>query len=452
MRKFIIFVLLFSSPLALIAQQQQGEFNAEMNIGQAIHLAVADFKQVGTDPNTEPLRKTFNDTLWNDLSNAGIFDMVSKSFNPVNVPGSAEEMCPTPAGTPCTGLAAWGNAPVNAAFVAFGNVGVQGTEVAVNGWLYDTKNLTNPQVLGKQYREQATQENARIIAHRFADAIILQFGGIPGIAESKIYFVSNRTGSKEIWVMDYDGSNQQQITRLGSISLSPHVSPDGTRIAFSSMAHGGWQILMYSLDLGRIVTFPRFGGMNLTPAWSPDGSKIAWSSSQPNDPEIYQVDASGANPRRVTAYKGPDVSPVWNPKTGAQIAWVSEHRSGLPQIWIMESDGTNQQRVTDAGYAVSPSWSPNGLLLTFAWRRNYGPGVLGGQDIYVMDIASKRFVELTHERGLNDFPCWSPDGRHIVFQRRVNGRDQIWTMLADGSQQRQLTDSGSNSEPFWSAK
>ena len=59
-------------------------------------------------------------------------------------------------------------------------------------------------------------------------------GGINGIAETKIYYVSSRSGSKEIWVMDYDGQGQRQITRLGQVSLSPRISPNNTRIAFSS--------------------------------------------------------------------------------------------------------------------------------------------------------------------------------------------------------------------------
>ena len=136
--------------------------------------------------------------------------------------------------------------------------------------------------------------------------------------------------------------------------------------------------------------------------------------------------------------KGPDVSPAWNPKTGAQIAFVSG-RTGLPQIYVMDSDGSNVQRVTDTGYAVSPSWSPNGQFLLFSWIRRYGPGAPGGEDIYIMDVASHQWVQLTHDGGRNDFPSWAPDGRHIVFQSNRSGSEQIWTMLADGSQQRQLT-------------
>jgi TolB protein len=248
--------------------------------------------------------------------------------------------------------------------VAFGNLGVAGNNVTVQGWLYDVKNVSSPQVLGKQYQDTASADAVRVIAHKFADEIIFRLGGgIQGIAESRIYYVSTRSGHKEIWAMDYDGNNQHQLTRLGSVSLSPRISPDGSRIAFSSLTRNGWEILMYSLDLNRTVSFPRFAGTNLSPAWSADGTKLAFSSSRGGDPEIYVMQSSGLNPRRVTAAAGPDVSPVWNPKTGAQISWVSG-RTGLPQVYTMESDGTNIQRMTDQGYAVSPAWSPNGQF----WR------------------------------------------------------------------------------------
>jgi TolB protein len=410
---------------------------------ERVRLAAADFKSA-TPANGQSvdLLKTFNDTLWNDLESAGIFDMVSKSFYPLAIPGAPQEMK----------LDAWGNPPPNAGMVAFGNIGLADTNLAMQGWLFDAKNANSPQVLGKQYRDTATAEGARRVAHKFANEIIFQLGGgIPGIAESKIYFISGRTGKKEVWAMDYDGYGQHAVTKLGSIALSPRVSPDGTRVAFTSFINGKPDVVMYSLDLNRLVSFPRFAGTTSSPAWSADGSKIAFSSSMPGDPEIYVADASGAGARRITAVHGPDVSPVWNPKTGAQIAFVSG-RSGLPQIYIMDADGTNPQRITDQGYAVSPSWSPNGQFLTFAWNRHYGPGAPGGQDIYIMDIASRQWVQLTHDSGVNDYPSWAPDGRHIVFQSTRSGGTQIWTMLADGTQQKPLTTGSANAMPNWSAK
>lgn len=409
---------------------------------EKIRLAVPDFRTLTTDTATQNLAMTFNVTLWNDLLNAGIFDMVSKSFYPATVPGAPADVH----------LNEWDQPPPNASMLAFGNAAVQFGALAVQGWLYDVKNSQSPQVLGKQYREEATDANARLIAHRFANEIIFRLGGgIPGIAETKIYFISNRSGAKEVWGMDYDGAGQKQITHSGTISLSPHISPDGSRIAYAGITKEGWQIQMYSLELQRAVSFPHFTGTNQSPAWSSDGRTLAFSSSRAGHSDIYSIDASGGNVRRLTNDRGPDVSPSWNPKTNAQIGFVSG-RTGLPQIYTMASDGTNLTRVTDQGYAVSPSWSPNGQFLAFAWVRHYGPGAPGASDIYLMDIASKQWVQLTHDGGRNDFPSWSPDGRHIVFQSNRTGRVQVWTMLADGTQQRQLTTSGENTQPNWSYK
>jgi TolB protein len=436
----VLFLLLAGFAISVSAQDW---IKTGTGLGvERIRIAVPDFKASSQAPQNPELLKTFDDTLWNDLDNAGIFDMVSKSFYPLGQIGAPADVK----------FESWSAPPPNAAMLVFGNLGATGNSLTVQGWLYDVKNTASPQVLGKQYTDTATTQSARVIAHKFADEIIFRLGGgINGIAETQIFYVSSRSGHKEIWAMDYDGANQHPITTLGSIALSPHVSPDGSRLAFSSFTGSGWEIRMFSFDLNRLVAFPRFSGTNLSPAWSPDGLRLAFSSSRSGDPEIYVIDQSGGNLHRITNSKGPDVSPVWNRKTGSQIAWVSG-RTGLPQIYIMESDGTNVQQLTDQGYAVSPSWSPNGQFLVFSWMRHYGPGAPGSEDIYIMDIVSKQWVQLTHDGGRNDFPSWSPDGRHIVFQSNRSGSLQIWTMLADGTNQKQLTSTGSNSEPDWSWK
>ena len=311
--------------------------------------------------------------------------------------------------------------------VAFGSLSAANGRLIVSGWLFDTRNTSSPQVLGKQYNEAASQDMARTIAHRFADEIILRLGGgINGIAETKIYFVSSRTGTKEIWAMDYDGQNQHQVTHLGSISLSPRISPDNSRIAFlRSATRDGRSACIRWISTG-MVAFPAgtAGGSNLSPAWSADGTKIAFSSSRSGDSR----DLGRRCQRRQSAPA--DLLPRarrlahLEPRTNSQIAWVSG-RTGVPQIYIMDQDGANVQRMTDGGYAVSPSWSPNGQFLTFSWNRKYGPGDPGGQDIYVMDIASKRWLQLTHERAATTIPSWAPDGRHIVFERTIGGHRDL---------------------------
>ena len=436
---FALLFILLAIPFA--QSNAQDWIKTGTNRGAPIRLAVPDFKQATPDPQTGPLQTVFDQTLWYDLDNAGIFEMVAKSFYPSGTQGAPADVK----------LDVWGNPPTNTAMLAFGNLGVSGGKVEVQGWLYDVKNPSAPQILGKQYLENATSDNARLIAHRFANEIITRLGGVPGVAESKIYFISKRTGQKEVWSMDYDGANQKRLTHLGTVALSPRVSPDGSRVAFSALTKRpeSWQIMMYSLDLGRMVSFPHYRGGNYSPAWSSDGTKLAFSSSMgAGGSEIFIADSSGAGPKRLTNGKS-DISPVFNPRTNAQIAFVSG-RTGLPQIYIMDADGSNVQRVTDQGYAVSPSWSPNGLLLAFSWVRNYGPGILGGADIYVMDVASRQIVQLTHDGGRNDFPSWSLDGRHIVFQSNRSGSEQIWSVLADGTHLQQLTREGRNTQPNWS--
>jgi TolB protein len=242
-----LFLLLLLALVALRAPHlaAQDWVHTGTNLGnQTMRVAAADFKPVGNDPQTPALKAVFDATLYSDLGNAGIFELVSKSMAPQAMPGAPQEIV----------LSQWSAAPANAAMVAFGALSASNGRLVVYGWLYDTTNAASPQVLGKQYNEAASADMARTVAHRFADEIIYRLGGgINGIAETKIYFVSTRSGSKEIWAMDYDGQNQHQITHLGSISLSPRISPDNSRIAFSSLVREGWAIRMYSLELGRMV-------------------------------------------------------------------------------------------------------------------------------------------------------------------------------------------------------
>src|SRR5260370_4864071 len=285
-----LFGLLFC--FAVTAANAQDWVRTGTSLGvEKVRLAVPDFKSPTSDAQSAALLKAFNDTLWNDLDNSGVVELVSKSFYPLQVPGQPSDVT----------LPAWNSPPPNAAMLAFGNLGVAGRKVTVQGWLFDVKNTGSPQGLGKQYSDNATEEAARFIAHKFADEIIFRLGGaIPGICESKIYFVSHRSGHKEIWLMDYDGSNQKQVTHEGSISLSPRVSPDGSRLAFSSLTKSGWEIMMYSLDLNRMGGFPHLGGTNLSPAWSADCSKLAFSSSPSRTSQIYIAAASRANLHRCT--------------------------------------------------------------------------------------------------------------------------------------------------------
>jgi TolB protein len=404
-------------------------------------IAVPDFV-----PREEPTRlhaTLFAAVVRDDLTFSGIIDVASPSFYPQQVPSVPGELKP----------ATWTDQPLNANMVAFGNLTQSASEVAIQAWLNDVRNPSGQPIIGKVYRGNPTDADVRKFAHQFADEIISKLsGGVPGIASTQIAFVSSRTGTKEIWVMDYDGQNQHPLTSLKSISLTPRWSPDDSRIAFTCFApsHGvvSPQICMYSVDAGKVITFPRFKGTNSSPAWSPDGSKLMFSSSMLGNPEIFVSDANGGAPKRLTFANGASTSPTWNPKTGQSIVYVSD-RGGIPKLYMMGVDGTNSTELDlpDKGYLIDPAWAPNGQILAFSWRRpdnNY--------DIYVMDPSTRSIVQITRDTGRNERPSWAPDGRHIVFESTRTGTRQIWTMLADGSQAHELTTQGHNESPNWSPR
>jgi len=444
MRRFAILagvaaILLFGSARPAAAQDW---FKTGTGLGVSkVRVAVPE---LGVRAATAPaLEKTFHDVLWNDLDYSGVLELVSPSFYPAKTPTQPSEL----------NAADWANAPVNANMLAYGNLSAEGTNLAVAGFLSDVHNPTAPIALQKIYRGAATDADARRLAHQFADDIIGRLsGGLPGVSQTQIAFVSSRSGNKEVWVMDYDGGNQHQLTHLKSVALTPRWSPDATRIAFTCFVpYRGVvspQICLYSTVSNHMIAFPRFRGTNSSPAWSPEGTQLAFMSSQNGDSEIYVCDADGSHLQRITFAAGVSTSPVWNPKTGKQIVFVSD-RAGDPVLYLANSDGTNVQRLDmpDMGYVVDPSWSPNGQLLTFCWRRPSG-----NFDIYVMDIVSRQLVELTRDEGRNERPSWAPDGRHIVFESTRTGTRQIWSMLADGSRPRQLTYEGQNESPSWSSR
>ena len=434
--------LLFVVAILFVARSAMAQdwIRTGTGLGQAKpRVALADF-----GPRSDSAKShasLFTQVVRDDLQFSGILELASPSFYPPQAPTVPTELK----------AGAWLDPPTSAFYVGFGNLTESTSEVAIQAWLFDVRNPSSQPVVGKVYRGAPTDLQVRKFAHQFADEIISKLsGGLPSVASTQIAFVSSRTGSKEIWVMDYDGANQHPLTSLRSIAITPRWSPDGSRIAFTCFApYNGLtsaQICMYSMDSGKLVAFPRFRGTNITPAWSPDGTQLIFSSSMQSNPELYVTDISGSRPKRLTFSNGANMSPAWNPKTGQTIAFVSD-RGGTPQLYLMNADGTSATKLDlpDKGYVIDPAWSPNGQLLAFSWRRpndNY--------DLYIMDAASRQLVELTRDQGRNERPSWAPDGRHLVFESTRSGERQIWTMLADGSQPHQLTTTGHNESPNWS--
>jgi TolB protein len=438
---FLLAILFFAS--FANAQQEQGWFRTGTGIGmEKPRIAVPDF--VPRSDEAKSHSALFTSVVRDDLSFSGIVDLVSPSFYPIQPLSQPGELR----------FLTWSDSPLNSNFVAFGYLTETSAEVVIYAWMYDVRNPSNQAIIGKVYRGTPTDPQVRKFAHQFADEIVNKLsGGASSIASTQIAFISARTGTKELWVMDYDGSNQHALTSLGSISLTPRWSPDASRIAFTCFAPVNRvisaQICMYSFDANKLVSFGRFRSTNTSPTWSPDGSQVMFSSSMQGNPELYVTDSSGNRPKRLTfSGNGANTSPAWNPKTGQTVAFVSD-RGGVPQLYMMSADGTDTRKLDlpDMGYVIDPAWSPNGQLLAFSWRRPSG-----NYDIYIMDVASRAIREITRDAARNERPSWAPDGRHIVFESTRSGSRQIWVMLADGSEARQLTTKGHNESPNWSTR
>lgn len=435
---FVLLAIMAALILPRPARAQNNWIETGINRGNPlIRIAVANFPAASSEANLSNLTNVFNQVLSNDLENAGIFQMVSKSMYPAKTPSNPSEVV----------FDQWTNPPAATQFLVFGNTADINGNLVVTAYLYDVKNPANPSVLAKRYIATLNEVSTRETAHRFANEIIKTLGGgIPGINLSQIAFVSSRTGHEEIWVMDYDGFNQHPITSYGQLCLTPRWSPDDSKLAFTNYASGNPEISIYSFLTHHLLPFPHYRGLNTTPAWSPDGKKLAFCSSMSGTPEVYVSGDTGSGLQRLTFSPSVNISPVWNPKTGNELAFVSD-RSGTPQIYIMNADGTNLRRlITAGGDAVAPSWSPNGLFIAFAWAVTE----TGTYDVYVIEIATGRIIQLTHDAGRNEHPWWAPDGRHLIFESTRTGKKEVWMMLADGSDQKQITTQGENWNPSWS--
>jgi TolB protein len=409
-------------------------------------LAVIEFKGSGS----QQFMAAFNSTLFSDLQNSGLFDMVAKSMFPLNNPQRPEDLKPED-NRQGMALQDWQSAPTKASHLAFGYTAAVNGALALYANLYDTRqqSVQSAQLMRQTYTGSLDEAGAVKVAHEFANDIIQKFGGMGSLLGSRIYFISTRTRNDELWAMDWDGNNQKQLTNLKSLTIMPTVSADGTRAAFTTYAKVTPRIMVINTETGRALPFyNQDASLNTTPSFTPDGKQIYYSSSAAGQPQIFAANIDGQGFRRITHRDAICVEPKVNPKNPNLVLFVSG--PGAQQIYRMNADGADVQRVTNGeGEASNPSWSPDGQRMAFSWTQGYSKGQW---NIFVMEIGSGQYTQLTHGEGKNENPVWAPDGRHLVFTSTRSGRPQIYTMLADGTQVKVLTQQGSNRSPVWGVK
>ncbi|MBN2565490.1 MAG: Tol-Pal system beta propeller repeat protein TolB [Candidatus Eisenbacteria bacterium] len=314
------------------------------------------------------------------------------------------------------------------------------SEFSIEATIYDLSQ--GEAILGRRYSSPAPRW--RDAVHSISDDIVALIAGERGIALTKIAFVSNMTGAKEIYVMDYDGENMRRVTKDNLIDMYPAWFPGSQRIAYTRFRGQRQEACAVSVQSGATQTLTSFPGLNAFVAVAPNGESIAMCLSRDGNTELYRLRADGSDPKRLTEGRSTESSPCWSPD-GRRIAFVSD-RSGSPQIYVMSSTGGSAERLTyRGGYNTSPDWSPKGDLIAYTSQ------VEGVFQIFTVDVETKEVVRLTAGRENKEDPSWAPDGRHLVYSVKTGGKSDLY--MIDIYEQKPLgltSGSGDYLSPSWS--
>jgi len=287
----------------------------------------------------------------------------------------------------------------------------------------------------------------RMAVHRLADHVLEATLGTGGIAATRILFVMDG----KVYVIDQDGADRQLVSSSDHQAMSPAWAPDGRRFAYMEFWAGHGQLFTQPVGSGKRQPVATTGqALDFTPAFSPDGKTLAFSRATEEGTDIYTVNVKdNCCLQRLTVGRFSDnLSPTYSPD-GQRVAFVST-RPGLPQIYVMAADGTDQQLFAPFDYGVTgssnaPDWSPDGQSVAF--HRDVG----GTLQVFVLDVRTRAVRQLT-SLGRNEDPTWAPDSRHLAFVSDRSGYRQLWIIDLETGRIRPLLQQSGARLPAWSPR
>jgi len=287
----------------------------------------------------------------------------------------------------------------------------------------------------------------RYTAHRIADVIYRQLTGMPGVATTRIAYVTSdkNLGRRQIRleVADADGHNPQTVVASHEPILSPAWSPGGGRLAYVSLENHRTAIYIQELATGRRERVTSFEGLNGSPAWSPDGRRLALTLAKGGNPDIYILDLATRNLRRVTSHFAIDTEPAWS-LDGSHLLFTSS-RGGTSQIYRVPTAGGDVTRITfENDYNGRASYAPDGRSILCVTR------IDGDFRIGLLDMKMGIMRTLSNGR-LDESPSFAPNGAMVIYATLYNDRGILSAVSVDGSVSQRLSRGLSDvREPAWS--